>query len=245
MWISQVIFTPVTALSSKRVSWSIMHVCRECSWLYEFTIENKEPGFLRTCTHQQHLTTNTFSWNSRTPFSWQRLLSVPASFLFSFRWLAAPRVPSRSASQMGRNIGKVLWSMCFIPIEPQEKCLLPLSVMKHDTGSLCIQVQFCHALLHLEEEWHVPMDKPLKHFLICLGNKDRNSHLEGQGGTKPWKHEHKLTQAFKGNGNVSHLFSLLHYFKHSCKDDTVDVLLAVPYHYWVSVATTYVKWVVH
>lgn len=84
----------------------------------------------------------------------------------------------------------------------------------------------------------VPWKSLLSTSWYALGIKKERPHLKGQEGTKPWQQAHKLTQAFKVHGNVSHLFSLLHYFKHDCKDDPLEVLLAVPDHYWVAMATT-------
>lgn len=177
MWMSQVIFTPVTALSPKRVSWSVMYVCRECS--DSLTTESKGSGFLMdlhtpTASYYKHILKQQDSL-----FLAEKRLLADCSWVLSFFyqvvscsqgpfWLCFPNGKEHRKSVMKH----VLYT---IPIDPHEKCLLPVSVMKHDTVSLCIQIQFCHVLLHFTEEQHIPMDKSLKHFLICPGNKDRKA----------------------------------------------------------------------
>lgn len=177
MWMSQVLFTPITALSPKRVSWSVMYVCRECSWLSD----NREQRnrFLNGLAHinsillQTHFETAGLSFPGREetacycPWVLFFFCQVVSCSHHPF-WLCLPNGKEHRKSVMKH----VLYT---IPIEPHEKCLLPVSVMKHDIVSLCIQIQFFHVLLHFTEEQHVPMDKPLKHFLICPGNKDRKA----------------------------------------------------------------------
>lgn len=156
-----------------RVSWSVMHVCRECSWLSEFTTESKGSGFLMDL----HTTTSILLWihlveTAGLPFP-GREETADCPWVLSLYYQGVSCSQGPSGKEHRKSVMKhVLYT---IPIEPQEKNLLPVSVMKHDTRSLCIQIQLCHAFLHLLEEQHVPMDKPLKHFLICLGNRDRKA----------------------------------------------------------------------
>lgn len=151
MWISQVICTPVTVLSPKRVPWSIMHVCRECSWLYEFTTDSKGPGLLRTCTHQQ------LSYYKHSFLKQQ-------NSLFLAETADCPCIISLFIQVVSCSQGP-FW-LCFPNGKEHRK-----SVMKHmlypyralrEMPSACLScetwhwipvhsVQFCHALLHLME----------------------------------------------------------------------------------------------
>lgn len=147
----------------------------------------------------------------------RRLLAVTESFLFSSMWPAASRVPSGSASQMGRSIGKVLWSKCFI-VSPDNLnstafCLSQLWNMTQDPCAFrCNSAMPCFTWC---KGFMSPWPSLLSTSWCASGIKTGKPHVGGQGGTK---HDNTQTctqthsQAFEVNGNVSHLFSLLQLF---------------------------------
>jgi len=95
-------------------------------------------------------------------------------------------------------------------------------------------------VFHLMQGHHIPTAKSLQHFLMCLSNKDRKA-MPGRSRRNKIVTTCTQThsQAFRVNGSVSHLLSLtFNYFKHDCKDDRVNVLLAVLDHYHEAMATT-------